>query len=200
MSNIIKTNYIFPTVVNEFTYKASDELINVIKNESLNVTELGYFNISKDINLQNRKEYKDLADKILHSTKDVCDMYGYTFSSMEITNMWLNLSKDQSYHSPHTHSNNNFSGVWYPLEFTDIPIVFIDPRSQTDMWSPKKGVPNELSATQIAFSNKKDSGFIFPSWLKHYVPSSKSSRMSLSWNVLIRGEYGQTDTLQNANI
>ena len=43
-------------------------------------------------------------------------------------------------------------------------------------------------------------GLIFPSWLMHFVPPVVSPRISISWNVLLRGEYGEPNTLQNAHI
>ena len=51
-----------------------------------------------------------------------------------------------------------------------------------------------------AYPNKKNLGLIFPSWLEHYVPPAVGNRISMSWNILIRGDYGQPDTLQNASI
>ena len=53
----------------------------------------------------------------------------------------------------------------------------------------------------MSFPNLKNQGLIFPSWLKHWVPPAKESRMSFSWNILIRGRYGESDdALQNAHI
>jgi len=43
-------------------------------------------------------------------------------------------------------------------------------------------------------------GFIFPSWLMHWVPPTKAERVSISWNVIVRGDYGEPNTLQNAHI
>jgi hypothetical protein len=43
-------------------------------------------------------------------------------------------------------------------------------------------------------------GLIFPSWLQHWVPPTQSERLSVSWNVLLRGEYGEDGTFQNAYI
>ena len=48
--------------------------------------------------------------------------------------------------------------------------------------------------------NWKDMGLIFPAWLEHYVPPALCTRISLSWNTIIRGQYGNPDTLQNAYI
>ena len=59
---------------------------------------------------------------------------------------------------------------------------------------------NELTATLRAFEHKKNMGLIFPAWLMHFVPPVVSSRISISWNVLLRGKYGEPNTLQNAHI
>ena len=43
-------------------------------------------------------------------------------------------------------------------------------------------------------------GLIFPSWLQHWVPTTEDKRISVSWNILLRGNYGEQGTLQNAYI
>ena len=52
----------------------------------------------------------------------------------------------------------------------------------------------------LQFASATGMGFIFPSWLMHWVPSTKDERISISWNILARGDYGEPDTLQNAHI
>ena len=52
----------------------------------------------------------------------------------------------------------------------------------------------------IWFASDKDTMFMFPSWLMHWVPPTPVARVSISWNVILRGEYGEENTLQNANI
>ena len=64
----------------------------------------------------------------------------------------------------------------------------------------KKRKTNDYTGTLVSFSNKKNLGLIFPSWLMHYVPPAVGNRVSVSWNVLIRGDYGEPNTLQNASI
>ena len=104
-------------------------------------------------------------------------------------------------HAPHSHSNNIFSGVWYPFR-SDIqtPIYFQDPRPSSGSWQPRVTKVNTLTTTLLSFKQQKDMGLIFPSWLVQYVPPAASPRISISWNVLLRGEYGEPDTLQNAHI
>ena len=82
----------------------------------------------------------------------------------------------------------------------ETPIIFSDPRTQNDNWSPRRKKTNDYTANMTAFPNKKNLGLIFPSWLMHYVPPATGNRVSMSWNVLIRGDYGEPDTLQNAHI
>ena len=43
-------------------------------------------------------------------------------------------------------------------------------------------------------------GLVFPSWLQHWVRPTGSERISISWNILIKGHYGEPNDLQNAYI
>jgi hypothetical protein len=52
----------------------------------------------------------------------------------------------------------------------------------------------------VRFDSIEGSGLIFPSWLQHWVPSPQEQRISVSWNILLRGNYGKQGTLQNAYI
>ena len=60
--------------------------------------------------------------------------------------------------------------------------------------------PNKYTSSLMSFQPNKNVGYIFPSWLMHYVPPAMKNRTSLSWNVILRGEYGEPNTLQNASI
>ena len=52
----------------------------------------------------------------------------------------------------------------------------------------------------MGFTSKKDCMYMFPAWLSHWVPPTPNTRTSISFNVILRGEYGEENTLQNANI
>ena len=52
----------------------------------------------------------------------------------------------------------------------------------------------------IQFDALEGQGIIFPSWLMHWVPTTQSDRTSISWNVILRGDYGSRDDYQYANI
>ena len=114
--------------------------------------------------------------------------------------MWLNFSKAGDVHRTHNHSNNIFSGVWYPFSNSQTSIYFYDPRAVANFWLPNKKENNIINSSGWSMPNKQNLGLIFPSWLYHSVPPADGERISLSWNIILRGEYGEPNTLQNAHI
>ena len=52
----------------------------------------------------------------------------------------------------------------------------------------------------MQFDSVQGVGYIFPAWLQHWVPPTNGERISISWNIILRGAYGEPGTLQNANI
>ena len=50
------------------------------------------------------------------------------------------------------------------------------------------------------FQSEPGLGAVFPSWLVHWVTETKDERISIAWNIIVRGEYGEPNTLQNAHI
>ena len=120
--------------------------------------------------------------------------------------MWGNILKpnsSRSAHHPHTHSNNFLSGTFYLQSSSKTsPIFFFDPRPQASIMRPRKKdkLGNNLNADQMSFDSQTGYGVIFPSWLQHWVPQTNDERISIAWNILPRGDYGEPNTLQNAHI
>ena len=202
MANVMKHHHLFPTLISQFEYVASDALLSVIENEDMIEKQMTFHSTaSVDNKLQEKKEYQPLVKTILDNTKEICKMYEYEYEKLEITNMWINYAQKGDMHSPHNHSNNIFSGVWFPFHSkTQTPIYFQDPRPSNGIWQPRKTKVSNITTTLMSFKHKKDLGYIFPAWLMHYVPPAVSGRVSISWNILLRGKYGEPNTLQNASI
>ena len=202
MVNVMNHHYLFPTLVSEFEYISDDTLINAIENEDMINKEMTFHSTaSLDNKLHKKNGYQKLVKTILDNTKEICKVYEYEYKELEITNMWINYSQKGDMHSPHNHSNNTFSGVWFPFENTSrTPIYFQDPRPAADVLKPRMSKPNKYTSSLMSFQPNKNVGYIFPSWLMHYVPPAMKNRTSLSWNVILRGEYGEPNTLQNASI
>ena len=192
---------LFPTKVFETKFVAKDDVINYINANQMESFGNGLANQSVNNNLQKVDAFKPFVKKIYKVTDEMCKLYEYEYKKIDITNMWINISQQGQAHPPHTHSNNVFSGVWYPCNNTDTSnIQFLDPRPQVGVLEPKRKKMDTNNSGIIWFASDKDTMFMFPSWLMHWVPPTPVTRTSISFNVILRGEYGEENTLQNANI
>ena len=185
----VKTHRCFPTSIHEVKLNID----SLDKKQMLIYVQLK----GKDDDLHRISFFRPLANKVLEYSKKILKDGGYEFDKIEITNMWGNLlSKGQS-HAPHTHSNNILSGVYYLQSGS--PIQFFDPRPAATILKPRN-TPNWDNSGMIQFDSVEDIALFFPSWLMHWVPSTSKERASIAWNVIVRGEYGEPHTLQNAYI
>lgn len=189
----VKSYSCFPTMIYEFN---GVDKANHLK--MLNIVD--FENEDNNDNLQNHLAFISFSNKVIEYTKEIIRLNQYEYEKVEITNMWANTLRRKESHPPHTHSNNIFSGVYY-LRSSDTtsPIQFFDPRPQASVFKPRN-TPNWNNSSMIQFDSVEGKGFIFPSWLMHWVPPTDDERVSISWNVIIRGDYGEPNTLQNAHI
>jgi len=185
---------LFPTIVSQFEYNmGSDEHGVVLKELRLSKTRM-IIQTEDDLH----KKLPSFKRKVFEITEKICRESKYRYDTLEITGMWANMLKKGDSHPPHTHSNNVFSGVYY-LE-DGAPIQFFDPRPQASVMRPKVTEHNYTNSSMMQFDSVKNVGYIFPSWLQHWVPPTNIGRLSISWNVIIRGQYGEPNTLQNSYI
>ena len=201
MANVVKNHTLFPTVIHEFEFNGNKELLESLKDLDIEGVMQTYPKQTKNENLNKLKSFEKLTNKILDTTKEVCKLHEYKYDKLDITNMWLNISKKNVFFPPHTHSNNIFSGVWYPFEdVSKTPIMFLDPRPSANVMIPYTFDRTPLNSNITQFYPTKNMGLIFPSWLMHFVPPALNNRVSISWNILLRGEYGNPTDKQNAYI
>ena len=196
MSNI-KTHECFPTIVSSFTLElAHGNMIDYIGKK--NAAETAIKQTEDD--LHKIDVFKPLVHSILDNTKIVLNNQNYYHDFIEITGMWANQMGLGQTHPPHTHSNNFLSGVYYLYSSDETaPIQFFDPRPQASVLQPRNK-PNRYNSSMVQFNSVEGTGYIFPSWLMHWVPTNVHERISISWNIIVRGPYGQYNSLQNANI
>ena len=205
MVNVIQ-HKCFPTIINEFEFDMDKQEYDLVINE-LN-DEGGWLDDTykdsvpavlikqTDANLGNR--IPKFTNQIGEITRKVCEQYSYKYDSFDITGMWANKLQKGDTHPPHTHSNNIFSGVYYLEGGSEIQ--FFDPRPQASVLQPNTTEDNFNNSSMVGFSSDKGVGLIFPSWFQHWVTRTNKTRMSISWNVILRGDYGKPNTLQNSNI
>jgi uncharacterized protein (TIGR02466 family) len=126
----------------------------------------------------------------------------YYAEDIVITDMWANVLKPGEMHPPHTHSNNFLSGVWYLESDGGAGIFFKDPRGEADVIVPRKSVANIDNSSIVSFVSMTNRAIIFPAWFQHWVPinRSKKNRISISWNIQIKGQLGEHHEFQSANL
>ena len=186
----VKTHECFPTLIHEVK-------MNIGSHDKTNMRAYIERDGRSD-DLHTLSYFKSLSSKVLECSEKILKDYGHEFEKLEITSMWGNLLHEGADHSPHTHSNNILSGVYYLKSGS--PIQFFDPRPQANVMIPKKKTNTKYNCNVIQLDSTVDIALFFPSWLMHWVPPTPNERISVSWNVLIRGHYGDPNTLQNAYI
>ena len=192
----VKVHKCFPTVIYEFDYIPSDK---IMMESWIRQTQKNHKYHTND-DLHQLSYFMNLKEKIYNVTKQYLDDLEFEYKKLEITGMWANKLHEGESHPPHTHSNNFLSGVYY-LEAGENTsnIQFFDPRPQASVLQPKNN-SNRMNSSMLQFNSIKGFGYIFPSWLQHWVPTTTDERISISWNIILRGDYGESGTLQNARI
>ena len=188
----------FPTTVGEFSYYPNDiEVKDMITH--ITTTKKNHVYHTKD-DLHTISYFDDFRDVVLNVSKTYMENLKYKYDKLEITGMWANQLHVKEAHPPHTHSNNFLSGVYYLKASGDTsPIQFFDPRPQANVLRPRNE-PTWDNSSMLQFNSVTGMGFIFPAWLMHWVPPTQEERISISWNIIVRGNYGEANTLQNAYI
>ena len=196
MVDVIKHS-LFPTIINCFEFDMDEKEYNLVINKLINIEKS-----REELIIQTTDnlfiDIPKFANSIGIITEKICEDLNYKYESIEMTGMWANKLIKGEVHPPHTHSNNIFSGVYY-LEGGS-QIQFFDPRPQASVLQIDVTKVTQSNASMLAFDSQKGAGLIFPSWLTHWVPVTDKTRISISWNILLRGDYGQPGTLQNSHI
>ena len=205
----VERHEFFPTCLYRFKHSFQDnELNQMVKHIEDNSLVEKNKQIVKITGSQPQNElhkidtFANLTKTITDVTKTILEEQEY-MGEIEITNMWGNILRPQSQraHAPHSHSNNFLSGVFYLKTSSNTsPIQFFDPRPQSSVLKPRKSGFNKLNSDMAQFESETGWGVVFPSWLVHWVPETKDERISIAWNIIVRGEYGEPNTLQNAHI
>jgi uncharacterized protein (TIGR02466 family) len=113
-------------------------------------------------------------------------------TSFYITHSWLNYTQPKEYHHRHAHENSIISGVFYfHAEENVDSIEFYNSKYQRIAIAPKEC--NLLNSTSWYFPVKTGDLILFPSELEHMVRTTESlnTRISLSFNVFVKGKLGE---------
>ena len=143
--------------------------------------------------------FKWFATDIGKAAFDVFDKLNYDIKDIDMTDMWGNILKPGETHPPHTHSNNFLSGVFYLNSDAKTGIIFQDPRPAADVLVPRKKTKTNENSNLLSYTSNTNRLILFPSWLLHWVPTNKSNRdrISISFNVQIKGQVGEHQEYQS---
>ena len=194
---------LFPTTVtifdNVLELEYIDSMLEDIIDSSKKVGRKTNWQSNHNPNLHEHPKYKPLGKKVLELSKEYIEDLKFEFDAHYITGMWSNILKPGEFHSPHTHSNNLVSGVFYLQTNDNSPaITFLDPRPQSSVLQPQAKEYNIFNSTMFFYPAKVNRMILFPSWLEHYVPQNdtKFSRVSIAFNVMLKGQVGRPDNFQ----
>ena len=150
--------------------------------------------------LHKKKEFKEFVELVISTSKEILNELKYDVEDVVITDMWANVLKSQEYHPPHTHSNNFLSGVYYLHSSQSASIVFRDPRPAADVILPRMIESNRDNCSSFGYASKQNRAIFFPSWLSHWVQQNKSegNRISIAWNIQVKGQVGEHYEFQSA--
>ena len=194
---------LFPTTVtifdNVLELEYIDSMLEDIIASSKKVGRKTNWQSNHNPNLHEHPKYKPLGKKVLELSKEYIEDLKFEFDDHYVTGMWSNILKPGEFHSPHTHSNNLVSGVFYLQTNDNSPaITFLDPRPQSSVLQPQAKEYNIFNSTMFFYPAKVNRMILFPSWLEHYVPQNdtKFSRVSIAFNVMLKGQVGRPDNFQ----
>ena len=195
-----KVNQMFPTCVWDHElndHKAlNDRLAEVILKlrDSGTATAADKASWQSRGNLHTLEEFQSLIEILAAATKGVLDFLKYQYTGTEITNCWANINRGGQSHPVRTHPNNFLSGVYYvraPEGAGDI--VFQDPRQQAVVMVPRVSESTQFNSTTHTIAPKEGTLLMFNSWFQHSVQENRSGeeRISIAFNVMLRGEFGR---------
>ena len=194
----IKCYEVFPTLIHEYEFEPSnrEEMIEHV----LELDNQGGFKYDR---LFEDKEFEELSKFQLTVCETILQQYEYEYDSVEYTHMWPNVLGYGSIFNPHRHRNAILSGTWYlsANPNNNTVLEFYDPRPAANVFEPTKNLNRYNRATEI-FPSASNKGLIFPSWMVHWVPQLKTEeqRISIAWNVMVRGQYGQPNSVEQFRI
>ena len=209
MVNVNKIN-LFPTTIYSFKSEITDEQNEEMLNYIYDKFENKYIDVKTNEGLPFGLEqgedklhmepcFTPLVEFARAISANIFVQEGYLSQEVEITQMWANKQEDDSIHPPHTHANSLHSGIYY-LKASDKTsgTQFFEPRPQVKVFVPRREKYLIQNSHMYQIPSAVGHGVIFPSWLQHWVPPTSSERTSISWNCILRGNYGSREEYQYA--
>ena len=145
-----------------------------------------------------QKPLKDLNSFLIQSVNKYFDeLYKpSTEVSLYITQSWINYTEPGQFHHKHAHPNSFVSGVFYIDSDNSKDRIYF----YKDSYEQLKVMPREwnlFNSESWWFEANKGRLVMFPSSLTHMVQTVEAdkTRISLSFNTFLKGNFGDTNSL-----
>jgi len=135
--------------------------------------------------LHTRPAFADFAKLVDNVARSVAQYLQVEQFPLMITGCWANVNPPGSYHPTHNHPNNYLSGVYYvAAPETGSQLLFQDPRPGLIL--PPTAKLGRVTANAAITQTPAGRMVIFPSWLRHHVPSNEGTteRISIAFNLM----------------
>ena len=145
-----------------------------------------YTTIQTANNLQDHPDFQQLKAHILSEANKLGDAMKLA-APLKIVSCWLNVCGKSHSQEIHNHSNCILSGVYYVQVPEGAPgIIFHSPMADLMLQPPKKEA-NDLNMLTITQNVSAGQMVIFPSYLRHSVPSNHvdGQRISVAFNLVM---------------
>jgi|TARA_B110000977_G_scaffold191679_1_gene264164 uncharacterized protein (TIGR02466 family) len=190
-----KLNLLFSTPVVSITepYDLSDEEKNYLTSQEDLYQTTGGTLYSKDCYILDHKSQYYFKKYIMKHVRDFAYHVLKINQSIEIymTNSWVNYNDQYTTHIRHNHSNSLISGIFYIDGADTFKTTFFRQGNLLE-WDLNYTESNIFNTDQISIESEKNNMVIFPSSSYHEAPinMNEEKRISLSFNIWIRGEIG----------
>ena len=135
--------------------------------------------------LHTRPAFADFAKLVEIAARSVAQYLNVEQYPIMITGCWANINPPGTYHPTHNHPNNYLSGVYYvAVPEIGSHLVFQDPRPVSIM--PPTDKLSRVTANAAVEQPQPGRMVIFPSWLRHHVPTNEGTteRISIAFNLM----------------
>ena len=121
---------------------------------------------------------------------------------LEITQAWVNYTKNGQYHHKHAHPNSIISGVFYIQAAKDVDRIYF---FNSEIYKQIKIIPKEVhvyNSESWWLPAPNGTLLLFPSSLTHMVSrtTGEDTRISLSFNTFYKGKLGSDEMLTSLTI
>tara|TARA_R100001591_G_C4349038_1_gene182634 strand:+ start:791 stop:1453 length:663 start_codon:yes stop_codon:yes gene_type:complete len=158
--------------------------------------------IPKNVYVLDSKELKNLKNNILLEVKNYFKEIVDTRNKIKpyINQSWLNFTVKGTRHVSHHHENSYLSGVLY-LETDETDQITFSKSNYLQMNIESKNY-NPFNSQSWSLPVIKNQIIIFPSSLLHSVDVKKGDkdRISLAFNVFLKGKIGEEKLLRGLNL